>query len=50
LVFVDFAAQGAGATTVTVTHSGFDEAEIRDNHEQGWQDCLDRLERLASTL
>lgn len=50
LVFVDLESEGPGATTVTVTHAGFDEAEVRDQHEQGWLDCLDRLETLASTL
>jgi len=28
---------------VTVTHSGFATEEARDEHIQGWNDCLERL-------
>jgi uncharacterized protein YndB with AHSA1/START domain len=31
------------ATRVTVTHTGFPTASERDEHIQGWTDCLDRL-------
>lgn len=50
LVFVDLVPEGPEATAVTVMHSGFDEAAVRDDHERGWLECLDRLEKLASTL
>lgn len=33
---------GAGAR-VRVTHRGFPDDKTRDEHVQGWQDCLDRL-------
>ena len=35
----------ARGTTVTVTHSGFVTDQERDEHVQGWSDCLDRLPR-----
>lgn len=50
LVFIDLEREGPAATAVTVMHSGFDEAAVRDEHEQGWLNCLDRLEQLADTL
>ncbi len=30
-------------STLTVLHERFDSHESRDNHLQGWNDCLDRL-------
>jgi uncharacterized protein YndB with AHSA1/START domain len=44
LVEVDFVEAG-DATEVTVTHSGFASADIRDLHAHGWNGCLDNLER-----
>ena len=44
LVVVEFRDDG-GATEVTVTHSGFDTAALRDQHAHGWNGCLDNLER-----
>ena len=35
--------QSSGATRVTVTHAGFADDEARDDHVQGWTDCLARL-------
>lgn len=40
--------QSDGATRVTVGHSGFSDDDTRDDHVQGWNDCLGRLvERFA---
>ena len=44
LVEVDFREDG-DATEVVVTHSGFATTELRDMHVQGWNGCLDNLER-----
>ena len=44
LVEVDFREDG-DATEVVVTHSGFGTSELRDMHAQGWNGCLDNLER-----
>jgi uncharacterized protein YndB with AHSA1/START domain len=44
LVEVDFREDG-DATEVVVTHSGFATPELRDMHAQGWNGCLDNLER-----
>ena len=41
-VTVLFEASGEG-TLVTVTHERIGDAAVRDRHEQGWRDCLDRL-------
>jgi uncharacterized protein YndB with AHSA1/START domain len=30
-------------TRFTLTHENFPDETSRDNHEQGWNDCLDRL-------
>jgi glutathione S-transferase len=39
-----------GATTLSVTHSGFPDEASRDDHIKGWSDCLDRLpDHLART-
>jgi uncharacterized protein YndB with AHSA1/START domain len=45
LVTVDFAPEGE-ATKVTITHEQFTNTEDRDKHNQGWNGCLDRLQRL----
>lgn len=46
-VSVRFDARGGG-TMLTFTQRGFSEAEVRDSHEQGWKECLDRLEDAVS--
>jgi glutathione S-transferase len=43
LVIVDFIEDGAG-TLVKLVHSGFERAEIRDMHVQGWDAVLANLE------
>lgn len=42
LVTVEFADVSEG-TRVTLVHERFDSAEERDQHAQGWNDCIDRL-------
>jgi len=32
-----------GGTALTLTHEGFAEGTVRDDHRTGWSDCLDRL-------
>lgn len=32
-----------GATRVTVRHTGFESAEERESHVEGWSNCLERL-------
>jgi uncharacterized protein YndB with AHSA1/START domain len=44
LVEVDFAEDGDG-TLVTLTHTGFANAEIRGLHEHGWNGTFDSLAR-----
>jgi len=44
LVEVDFA-DDAGGTRVTLTHSGFANAEIAGMHDHGWNGTFDSLER-----
>ena len=45
LVTVDFTPHG-GSTEVTITHDQFLDAETRNKHSEGWNGCLNRLERL----
>jgi uncharacterized protein YndB with AHSA1/START domain len=45
LVTVDFTPEG-DATKVTITHDKFADTEARDKHNEGWNGCLDRLQRL----
>ena len=42
IVVVGLSAAGTG-TELTLEHGGFLTDEDRDNHIQGWNDCLDRL-------
>lgn len=48
VVTMEFREQGPAETVVILTHSGFAAAEARDNHLQGWNDCLDRLVELLN--
>jgi uncharacterized protein YndB with AHSA1/START domain len=45
LVTVDFTPHG-DSTEVTITHDQFLDAETRSKHSEGWNGCLNRLERL----
>ena len=42
-VTVVFGRQDTDYTELTLTHGPFTSAEVRANHIQGWNDCLDRL-------
>ena len=33
-------------TELTLTHTGFAEASVRDHHEEGWNGCLDKLTKV----
>jgi uncharacterized protein YndB with AHSA1/START domain len=43
LVTVEFNDVG-GSTEVVITHERFPTSQARDDHEQGWTSCLNRLE------
>ena len=42
-VTLDFRAVSDWETELTLTHEGFTKAEIRDQHDKGWDGCLSRL-------
>ncbi len=42
LVSIDFSGEG-DETTVTLTHEGFPDENMRDEHHGGWDECLDNL-------
>jgi uncharacterized protein YndB with AHSA1/START domain len=46
VVTVDFLDRGE-STEVQISHDLFPNAEARDQHEYGWNGCLDRLEKLV---
>ena len=48
LVTVDFTPEGE-ATKVTITHEQFTNTEDRDKHNEGWNGCLNRLQRTLTT-
>ena len=48
LVTVDFTPDG-DATKVTITHEQFLDAEARDKHNEGWNGCLNRLQRTLTS-
>ena len=37
-----------GGTELTLTHSQFADPATRDHHEEGWNGCLNRLERVVA--
>jgi uncharacterized protein YndB with AHSA1/START domain len=37
-----------GGTRMTIVHTGFPSAELRDDHRSGWPGFLDRLERVVN--
>lgn len=47
LVTVEFKPAGQG-TELLLTHQRFADAQARDRHQQGWNGCLDRLDRYLS--
>ena len=48
LVAVDFEALGE-TTRLTITHVGFPNEAVRDEHLWGWEGCLDALERFLAS-
>ena len=42
LVSIDLTGEG-DETTVTLTHEGFPDENMRDEHHGGWSECLDNL-------
>ena len=40
---VDLAPSGEGGTELALRHEGFADDATRDDHVQGWTDCLGRL-------
>ena len=49
LVTVDFTPRG-DATEVTITHEQFANTEDRVKHNEGWNGCLNRLQRTLTTV
>jgi uncharacterized protein YndB with AHSA1/START domain len=50
LVTIDLA-ESAEGTVLTLVHERFEDEQSRDEHAQGWSDCLDRLPaRLAADM
>lgn len=47
LVTVELAETDDGGTHLTLTHERFPTVEVRDLSLEGWQGCVDRLERLV---
>jgi len=45
LVTVEFFSRGANATELVLTHAPFSSAKLRDDHNRGWNGCLDLLDR-----
>jgi uncharacterized protein YndB with AHSA1/START domain len=43
IVVVALLSSATGGTDLTLEHGGFAADEDRDEHVQGWNDCLDRL-------
>lgn len=48
IVTMEFREYGPAETVVVLTHTGFTDANVRDNHALGWNDCLDRLVALLA--
>ena len=48
LVTVEFEPGLAGTTSLTLTHSRFTQAPVRDEHRRGWTACLAKLEALCA--
>ncbi len=49
LVTVTMSAEGV-RTRLTFRQEPFESADIRDSHEEGWSECLDRLELHLASL
>lgn len=46
-VTVSIEARGEEKTAISIEQRGFPSMDIAQNHEAGWSDCLDKLERLV---
>jgi uncharacterized protein YndB with AHSA1/START domain len=40
----------SGGTKLIVTHEQFPDEEARHNHNQGWNGCLDTMEKVMASL
>jgi uncharacterized protein YndB with AHSA1/START domain len=49
LVTVEFRAEGTAITELLLTHENLPNETSRDNHTEGWNSALDKLERFLST-
>ena len=49
LITVTFEAVGKKQTRVTFRQEPFDTIESRDSHQEGWGECLDRMEAYLAT-
>lgn len=47
-VTIEITPSGTDASALVVLHEGFADQATRDDHVQGWDDCLDRLVALAA--
>ena len=48
LVTIEFEAESADRTRLTLTHARFGQEEARDEHEQSWESCLEKLGKLCA--
>ena len=48
LVTVEFFVRG-NATELVMTHAAFSSAKLRDEHDRGWNGCLDMLAKVLQT-
>jgi glutathione S-transferase len=48
-IFLAAATASADETDLIVVHEGFPDQASRDDHLEGWNDCLDRLARMAAS-
>jgi len=46
IVTVELIAQADGKTKMIFTQSGFHNQKRADSHQEGWAECIDKLERL----
>ncbi len=46
-VTLNFRALGESETELTLTHEGFPDGDMRESHNEGWDGCLNRLEKAA---
>lgn len=49
LVTIEFEALNESSTRLTLTHERFPDAGVKDNHQDGWNGCLAKLETLVGS-